>query len=175
MNLSDITKIDVLLQDLESKGFDTNHIPVDVERLALLYGVSIDDRFHPEHADKIATVQGNQIWINPVDANEYTALRRHVIAHELGHIVLHKPDGAPLHFMDTSNSLRGRGIDVPQVELECNEFAAELLIPVEPLTDLLTSEKDLLKGDFKRTIQRVAEVFDVPVSLVGQRFSLFAK
>lgn len=174
MSLSNITNVAGLLSDLKARNFDATRVPVDVEGIAQLYGVVIDDQYHPEYADKLATVQGNKIWINPVDANEYTALRRHIIAHELGHIVLHKPNGQPLHFMDTSQSLRGIGVDVPAEEIACNELAAELLIPFNSLVELLKSERNLITGDGKKILQRVAEVFDVPVSLVEQRFALLA-
>lgn len=174
MSLSKITNINELLADLSARNFDLSHTPVDVEGIVAIYGVSIDDRYHPEHSDKVATVEGLKIWINPADANEYTALRRHIIAHELGHIVLHKPNGHPLHFMDTTSSLRGSGIDAPQEEAVCNEFAAELLIPTNRLIKLLTEiGRDV--NDKKRLLQRVAEVFDVPLSLVEQRFYLIAK
>lgn len=173
-NINDIRTYEELATDLKSAGFDLSLTPVKVEEIAKIYGIAIDDSYRVEQSNEIASVQGLNIWINPEDANEYTSLRRHIVAHELGHIVLHKPEnGNPLNFQDSSEDLRGKNGTFDPKEEECNVFAAELLIPLKPLIALISEELDNLPSMDKIT-NRVAEVFDVPRSLVMRRLSIIA-
>ena len=72
-NISEILTIDELRLDLHTKGFDLNASPVDVEAIAAIYGIEIDDAPRIECSDKLGSVDGLKIWVNPIDANEYTS------------------------------------------------------------------------------------------------------
>lgn len=170
-HINDIRTYEALAVDLKASGFDLDQAPVKVEEIAKIYGITIDDSYRVEQSNEIASVQGLNIWINPEDANEYTSLRRHIVAHELGHIILHKPEnGSPLNFQDSYEALRGKNGTFDPKEEECNVFASELLIPLSPLIDLIIKESISLDTIDKIT-NRVAEVFDVPCSLVMRRLS----
>ncbi len=178
--MEEINTLDELLADLTLRSFDTNAAPVDVEAVVALYGISVDDAPRLEFMDKAGSVHGMEIWVNPKDANEYTALRRHIVAHELGHIVLHKPPyGQTLFFQDSSENIRGREESKDPREDACNEFAALLLVPKAPLMDLikaLSTSKELRSEDnVSLVFKKIAEKFDVPISLAVRRILALAK
>ncbi len=170
-NISEIHTLAELVDDLKTSHhsiYASGLAPVNVEKIAALYGIAVEDDFRPDFNEQSGMVKGLSIWVNPKDANEYTALRRHIVAHELGHIVLHKRnDGKPQFFQDSNKSIRGDSLSSDPGEEESNEFAAELLIPSHGIELLLES----LDADTKPIdlFKRIAEVFDVPMSLVRRR------
>jgi hypothetical protein len=179
MNLNEMNNAFDLIENLRSHGWDPLEIPVDVEKIAALYGVTIDSNFEPRFLEKLAAVEGKRIWINPIDPNEYTALRRHIVAHELGHIVLHSPADQPLHFTDTTTTLRGYALNLPSdkkaVEVAANEFAAELLLPIEKVKSFLNGKPGMFDLETDQILKKIAEHFDVPMSLVRLRFQLMGR
>ena len=163
-------------EDITSRNFDLNSTPVDVESIATIYGLTIDDRPRFDLADKMGEVNGQTIWVNPKDANEYTALRRHIIAHELGHIVLHKPqEGQCLYFQDSYESIRGPRFEMDPKEESCNEFAAELLIPLDRLMNLLREFTRTKDAHPTSLFRKISEMFDVPISLAERRLISLSK
>jgi len=85
------------------------------------------------------------VTVNESDSPERI---RFTIAHELGHLLQHAVDGKNAHYRDV-----GFGPTPDKKEVEANEFAASLLMPlwlVEPLAI-----------GAKRTTKQLAEMFKV--------------
>ena len=174
-NISEILSLDELMTDLQARGFPMAS-PIDLEKIAEIYGITIDDAPRFDSKNFLGKVDGNTIWVNPKDANEYMPLRRHVIAHELAHIVLHKPvSGSPMYFQDSYDDIRSGGTSV--AENEANAFAAALLIPENSLVTLIQEEAPKRKetGTQSAIFKMIALEFDVPVSLAIRRVVDLAK
>lgn len=65
-----------------------------------------------------------------VNADDILPRRRFTAAHELGHAVLHR-DRMGRYMADTEITLRETDDATDEIEREANQFAAELLMPVE--------------------------------------------
>ena len=111
-----------------------NVAPVPVEQLAASLGASI--RYEPFAGELSGMVQrsdeGIVIGVNSMHASNR---RRFTIAHEIGHLLLHKNEDLhiderfPIGFRNEASS---RASD--PAEIEANQFAAELLMPSHLLT-----------------------------------------
>lgn len=117
------------------KQLNVRGIPIPVEDIALKLGAKLS--YEPfEGKDEISGVlfrDGDTVVIGINSAHPNTR-QRFTIAHEIGHLVLHK--GAI--FVDKTvrlnrNSLSSMAID--SKEIEANQFAAELLMPAELVTE----------------------------------------
>ena len=179
MNLHEIKNAQELSSALAAQGWPLNDIPVDIEKMATALGVTIDSRFEPRFQDKIAAVEGKRIWISSYEGNEYTPLRRHIVAHELGHIVLHSHTDKILHFTDTTGTLRGSIFSMSPEEkaheIAANEFAAEILLPLDPLKEVVQKIPNMEQLSTERVLAKIAEHFDVPLSLVSLRIDVLAR
>lgn len=113
------------------RQFDISDPPVDLERIAREFNISI--KYQPftseDESDDISGMlyrKGDQaiIGINSVHSN---ARKRFSIAHELGHFFLHKEK----IFVDAQVNFRNRisTLGVDRREIEANGFAAALLMP----------------------------------------------
>lgn len=69
----------------------------------------------------------NRIKLICIGNNMPSYLERFVIAHELGHAIMHKHSSAPF--------LQSTLLSVDKLEIEANKFATELLIPDEMLLE----------------------------------------
>jgi Zn-dependent peptidase ImmA (M78 family) len=115
-------------QDLLRQGHITK-APVPVERLAAV--LDADIKFEPFAGSMSGMVyrQGEDGAIIGVNSLHSANRQRFTIAHELGHLVLHRDElhideGFPFAFRDEISSLA-----VDPAEIEANQFAAELLMP----------------------------------------------
>jgi Zn-dependent peptidase ImmA (M78 family) len=109
-----------------------------------------------------------------IGVNTQTSRRRQrfTIAHELGHLLLHKGkqiivDQAVLR-VDLRNDLSSMGTDLE--EIGANTFAAALLMP-EPIVarhvdDFIRADGDIAREDL---ITELARTFDVSAEAVGYR------
>ncbi|RXZ84708.1 ImmA/IrrE family metallo-endopeptidase [Paenibacillaceae bacterium] len=87
-----------------------------------------------------------RIMMIHVNANLSERLQRFVIAHELGHRILHPHVNVPFLKANTLQS-------IDRIECEANRFAVELLIPDELLSE-------------GRTIYDIAKISGVPEEVV---------
>jgi Zn-dependent peptidase ImmA (M78 family) len=86
--------------------------------------------------------------------------QRFTIAHELGHLILHKDETlhvderAPIGFRNEESSLATK-----DVEIEANQFAAELLMPADLLAKEIESISDDLEAE--AAVSELADRFQV--------------
>lgn len=146
-------------------------VPVPVDRIAEALGAAVAHQALSDgeisgmlYRDGVRTVIG-------VNSNHALKRQRFTIAHEIGHLVLHK--GRPV-LVDTSVRVNWRDDTSSKAsdreEIEANAFAAELLMPQK----LVRHEIErLLKKDRKivdRKLTKVlAEAFDVSVDAMNYR------
>ncbi len=115
--------------------------PVPVERLARRRGIQV--RFEPleENLSGMLFQEGSRAIIG-VNALHPKSRQRFTIAHELGHLELHKlskihmDHGYVVHRRDERSS---QAVDIQ--EIEANSFAAELLMPVSMMEDDLAGHE----------------------------------
>lgn len=116
-------------------------IPVNVEWLAKNLGIEIKKDDLEEASLSGFAVQKHGKRFIGVNSMESPVRQRFTIAHELGHLFLHKDDtvsydrGSVMLFRDSHTS---DGNDIKEVE--ANKFAAELLMPADNLREDLADE-----------------------------------
>jgi Zn-dependent peptidase ImmA (M78 family) len=138
-------------------------IPVDVNRLAKLMGAEIKSDDFDKAMSGFAYQKHGVKYIG-VNSTELPERQRFTIAHELGHLYLHRrpvsydPGTSVMMFRNGHSS---DGTDIK--EIEANRFAAELLMPEERvLADLKKRGGiDLLFGDNEQLIQELANKYGV--------------
>ena len=110
--------------------------PVPVKRLTAQCGAIL--RFEPFDGDisGIVSEQTNGLSIIGVNSTQSSTRQRFTIAHEIGHLLLHKGEDIHIDEKPLSKLLISRRDDISSLaiddrEIEANQFAAELLMPEE--------------------------------------------
>jgi len=146
--------------------------PVPVEKIAKHLGVQV--RFSPfdnEISGMIHIREGKAII--GINSLNHPHRQRFSIAHELGHLVLHRSlvtaevhvdKEIPVLMRDAKASF---GTD--QIEIEANRFAAELLMPRFLLKQTLAEKT--LDIDDEESIEVLAQRFKVSKQAMGHRIS----
>ena len=150
--------------------------PVPVERIAR--GLSVQLRFSPldrELSGMVFVKDGTPII--GVNAIHHPNRQRFTIAHECGHLVLHRAQvtkevhvdkGFPMLMRD---AVSAGGVDA--MEVEANLFAAELLMPESLLSEALGNAPFDIDDD--ATVNALARRFRVSLSAMQFRLgNLFA-
>ena len=152
-------------------------IPIDVEALANGIGATIKKDDLGEVSLSGFAVQKHGKKFIGVNNTESDVRQRFTIAHELGHLFLHKDSsvnydqGGMMLFRDEHSS---EGSDLKEVE--ANRFAAELLMPAETLRKDVSSEKtfDLINGDDTtraKVIKKLASKYNVSEQAMSIRLT----
>lgn len=127
---------------------------VDVEWVAQRLGIAVNRAKDPGWAGACKSAgKDAAIWVDNKDPD---TRQRFTIAHEIGHLILH-PEG--IEFRDTS--FQGN-----QLEVEANNFAAELLMPrwmVMPYVKIYGMDAKTL-----------ASIFNVSITAMEIRLAAFA-
>lgn len=144
--------------------------PVPVERIAR--GLSVQLRFSPldnELSGMVFVKDGTPII--GVNAIHHPNRQRFTIAHECGHLILHRDQvskevhvdkGFPMLMRDAAAAA-----GVNEMEIEANLFAAELLMPESLLTEALGNTPFDIDDD--ATVSALARRFRVSLSAMQFR------
>lgn len=115
-------------------------VPVPVERIAKSLGASV--RYSPLHDELSGMIYiTNQGPIIGVNSHHHPNRQRFTVAHEVAHLVLHQDLIADQVHVDKRfpvlmrNASSATGTE--RMEIEANQFAAELLMPSGPLKAML--------------------------------------
>ncbi len=124
-----------------------------------------------EDASGIAYQSPSGDFVVGVNAGHHPNRQRFTIAHEIGHITLHK--GEPLH-IDKKIVIGFRDIASGTAqnphEIEANQFAAELLMPTSFIeAEPLLQEMDI--DDLGETISKLAKKYKVSVQAMTIRLT----
>jgi len=144
--------------------------PVPVEKLAELAGASVTlEPFAGELSGMVHRKPDGTavIGVNSLDAPNR---RRFTIAHEIGHLLLHKDES--LHVdekfpIGLRNELSGMAVD--ENEIEANQFAAELLMPALFLKKDLENLPDDIEAD--AAIEKLAKRYQVSAQAMTIRLT----
>jgi Zn-dependent peptidase ImmA (M78 family) len=126
--------------------------PVPVEKLAKALGVRVEFNPFDDELSGMAFLRDGKPVIG-VNANHHPNRQRFTIAHELGHVLLHRNRLEAAVLVDKSRNFIARdtvsaeGTD--PVEIQANAFAAELLMPKKFVRQVLSeSARDLQDDDY---------------------------
>lgn len=126
--------------------------PVPVDRLAKVLGVRIEYTPFDDELSGMAFMRDGKPVIG-VNSSHHPNRQRFTIAHELGHVVLHRAKLEATVLIDKGrnfiprDSISAEGID--SFEMQANAFASELLMP-DPLVRrvLAESSRDIQDDDY---------------------------
>jgi Zn-dependent peptidase ImmA (M78 family) len=108
---------------LEQAGVEQPPVPVET----LAFGLGADITYEPYDGDVSAMLlRGDGAPVIGINSRHAKTRQRFSVAHEIGHLVMHK--GRPM-FVDRFVRVNWRNGESNQDEIEANAFAAELLMP----------------------------------------------
>lgn len=115
-------------------------IPVDVTSIAQFLNVTVRSRVLEDSVSGVLLIKGSQA-IMGVNALHHPHRQRFTIAHEIGHLLLHRDtasvfvDSSPVFFRDAASS-EGTRIQ----EIEANAFASALLMPQDAIREFVGNQ-----------------------------------
>jgi Zn-dependent peptidase ImmA (M78 family) len=139
---------------------DLRTLPIDIDKLASLVNASVKVGKLEEGLSGFAFQKNGMKFIG-ISSEENPLRRRFTLAHELGHIYLHKRDHLSYDsgLMMLRNEHSSDGTDLK--EIEANRFAAELLMPEEEVRkDMMSSPNIDFMDDTKETRDFVKDLAD---------------
>nr|VFJ72044.1 MAG: protein of unknown function (DUF955) [Candidatus Kentron sp. FM]VFJ72789.1 MAG: protein of unknown function (DUF955) [Candidatus Kentron sp. FM]VFK19643.1 MAG: protein of unknown function (DUF955) [Candidatus Kentron sp. FM] len=155
--------------------------PIDVDKIVQLLDIRLTEDVDFDKisiAGSVSIKHGHAvIWLNPME-NNYSPRRRFTLAHELAHLILHiDPEIGIREFIDTGKTLNRKDSYWDSKEYEANNFAAQLLMPIDLLKEygnnIIDSHKEET-GDEKMPVTvflgKMADLFNV--SEPAMRFRL---
>lgn len=145
--------------------------PVSVDKIAAKLKAQLT--FEPfEGKDDISGIlyRDEKQTVIGINSTHSKARQRFTIAHEIGHLVLHKGElfvdqAVRVNFRDKRSSLAE-----DQQEIEANKFAAELLMPREMIrreVEKCTTKKKVTTEE--QLMTELARIFDVSEQAMGYR------
>jgi Zn-dependent peptidase ImmA (M78 family) len=155
------------------KNAKITEAPIPVEQIAQNAGALVS--YQPFEAQDISGLLYRKTGTAPVigvNSNNPKVRQRFTIAHELGHLTLHEGHDlilerlVRLNFRDATSSTAS-----DEEEIEANRFAAELLMPREPLQrtfNLLLQGRQLSDLEL---VRRLARRFEVSQSAMEYRLT----
>ena len=155
-----------VIEDL-LKRYDIDRPPVDIFGVIRRHGIAF---FELPLQNDVSGVLDLRVPKSPkiiVNELHHMNRKRFSAAHELGHYVLHSKVG--LHMDKRSffrNSHSGEGID--RVEIEANQFAAEVLMPRRFLIGSFAAFDDLIDSD-RDVICELAQEYQVSATAMSIR------
>lgn len=162
-----MSRVDNAARDLLSE-FDVTTAPVDTFGLARHLGVVIVQSAMPEDVSGMLIREGNSSTIGlNIDQQHSRQRQRFTVAHELGHLRLHR--GRPL-IVDSAVRVNMRDATSARAtsreEVEANKFAALLLMP----ESMILSEVRKVGGaDPDEMRATLARRFNVSLEAMGYR------
>lgn len=153
------------------KRFNAYELPVNLDALAEKAGVNIKYGDFEEEMSGFAYQKAGVKYIGINNSESYVR-QRFTIAHELGHIFLHRQDPLSydpsvelIHFRD-EHSTTG----TEPKEIEANAFAAELLMPEEVVKKEIQDMKGIDLHD-SEAVERLADKFGVSQAAITVRLT----
>lgn len=111
-----------------------NSIPVDVVRVANDHRIKINPAIMNNDSGRI--FKENNLYIIDINIFHPSTRQRFTIAHELGHYFLHKGEVDKASNGLTDNGIYRSGLPT-RLEVEANEFAAKLLMPLNTIYKII--------------------------------------
>jgi len=177
-------EIEQIAEKFLEKHYSKRRLPVDVEHI-LDFSLKIDLNVVPSLKD----LSGIECYINTaftmitIDEryfDKYVARARFSLAHEIGHLVLHK-DYYNSHPFDTTdeyiNTMQNMTeTDNKRLEIQANIFAGYLLMPtpqldqeIERITISLGGTKNMTIADMQDVRDELVNIFEVSEQVVEKQ------
>ena len=145
--------------------------PVPVERIARDEGIKVEYAPLDGELSGLAYIREG-ITVIGVNSLHASSRQRFTLAHELGHVVLHRPELEKAVHVDKGSLRRdataAAGVD--RLEIDANAFASELLMPQELLAQALAGKTVDLEDD--EMIRNLAKRFRVSEAALRFRLEL---
>lgn len=145
--------------------------PVSVEKIARQRGITVEYAPFEAELSGLAHIRDGVPLIG-INATHASTRQRFTLAHELGHILLHRAELERAVHVDKGSlrrdALAAAGVD--RKEIEANAFAAELLMPQAMLAAALGGRTLDLEDD--AAIERLAKMFRVSTAAIRFRFDV---
>lgn len=152
---------------------ESGHIkkaPVPVEKLATSLKAKLRYEPYAGHLSGVLHRRNDGSSVIGVNSLHANTRRRFTIAHELGHLLLHKNE--MLH-VDSKFPIALRSelssLAVDELEIEANQFAAELLMPTELLNKDIARIRDDI--EIEDAVGKLADKYQVSVQAMTIRLS----
>lgn len=147
----------------------TTELPIDVRQLARLEGVVVDPADLGDEVSGVLIKSEGRAVIG-VNGRDAPTRQRFTIAHELGHFLLHSDrdlfvDKQFIVHRRDGNSSTGQD----PLEVEANQFAAELLMPADKVRDLFNRHP--FDFDDETALRKLASTFGVSPMAMAVRLS----
>jgi len=164
------TQVEILLEKQRIKNAS-----VDVEKLARALGAEVkrepaDDNLSGFLFRDLAAHRA----VIGVNSSHHKNRQRFTIAHEIGHLLLHKGEQIHIDRLDSGYYVNQRNSEsstgANEEEIEANLFAAELLMPKMFLDADLLKHQDLDLFD-DSTLQNLAEKYEVSLQALTYRLA----
>lgn len=160
-----MSRVDNAARDLLAE-FDVSSPAVDVHHLARQMGVQVVQTSMNQDVSGMLIRDDNVLTVG-LNSNQVSRRQRFTLAHELGHLRLHR--GRPL-IVDSSIRVNLRdsasATATNREEMEANRFAAALLMPENMVREALASTVAAKPAQLQREL---AELFDVSTEAMGYR------
>lgn len=144
--------------------------PVPVERIARSRGIRVEYAPLDDELSGLAYVREN-VPIIGINALHAPNRQRFTLAHELGHVLLHRQELERAVHVDRGSlrrdALAAEGVD--SIEIEANAFAAELLMPTHLLVSALKRHPVDLEDD--KAVATLAKRFRVSDAAMRYRLN----
>ena len=144
--------------------------PVPIEQLATVVGARI--RYEPFAGELSGMVHRSPVGVViGVNSMHAPTRRRFTVAHELGHLLLHRNEDLhiderfPIGFR---SELSSKALDA--AEIEANQFAAELLMPERLVRADVAGLSEV--PDIEKAISRLAQRYEVSEQAMTIRLSV---
>ena len=130
-------------QVLASYPRHISNLSVDIKAIIKAHGIEIDSVVLPDSISGLIHIDEKDNARIVINAEHHRNRQRFTMAHELGHYVLHRNKGIHIDKKSFSrNALSQSGLDL--IEVQANQFAAELLMPRELIEKDLIGKEDLI-------------------------------
>ncbi|WP_233422850.1 ImmA/IrrE family metallo-endopeptidase [Vibrio metoecus] len=136
-----------LIKFAQDKGIKTT--PLDVPELTRALGIKM--RFEPMDGEESGSLEKDKEsgdWIMVVNSLHHFNRQRFTIAHEIGHYIKHS-----MHSDSFQDKTFFRNGETNRLEIEANQFAAELLMPADAYHSYVEN--------ISQSVEDIAEYFQV--------------
>ena len=180
-----MSKIRDIAEDFRERHIFNNNVPVEIERVVeATLGINV---IPIESLQKDCDMDGfisNDLSIIYVDKDHYIDERfykrvRFTIAHEIGHLVLHREiiDTVMFSSEDEWKLFRMNLQDesLSWFETQASEFAGRLLVPLDPLVVAFReSRNEILKKNIAWNADKIEdeEMFTLTASIIAPKFDV---
>lgn len=140
----------------QSVGFSRTHLPQQVDLAAVCRSIGLEVQYRPLtlHGLLQETKSGYLAVINSIDK---PSRQRMTLAHEIGHLALYRETDMTQAFGHITLEER-KTIEAVEIELLCDHFASELVMPTDDWETLIKAE-----GLSLATLNKLKKFFGVSI------------